>query len=315
MSDDHDGAVTLVTKVSVKPDCQDEFAAWQQRIAAIVVDQPGYISHQTTHPPTGANEWLVIQRFATAADARAWLGSPRRATLVTEAQHLLDGPDDTWLVAADHQPAESMASAIIATSVAPGREAEFRRWRQRVAAAQAAMPGYRGVRLEPPVPGLHDDWLTLLRFDTQAHLDAWLNGETRRQLMAEGQAFVAASSVSTTAHGFEFWFKETDGGADAPLWKQNMIVLLVLYPVVFLFGRYVQQPFLVTDEGLPFWLALFIGNVASVAVTGYFAIGWASRRLNWWLNPAPALARRNTLIGTALVLALYAAMLAVAAML
>ena len=43
-----------------------------------------------------------------------------------------------------------------------------------------------------------------------------------------------------------------------------MIVLLLLYPVVFLFGAWVQTPLLMERAGLPFWLALFIGNVVSV---------------------------------------------------
>jgi hypothetical protein len=35
-------------------------------------------------------------------------------------------------------------------------------------------------------------------------------------------------------------------------WKQNMIVLLLLYPVVFLFGLWVQTPILIGKAGLPF---------------------------------------------------------------
>ena len=43
-----------------------------------------------------------------------------------------------------------------------------------------------------------------------------------------------------------------------------MIVLLLLYPVVFLFGALVQTPWLIGRAGLPFAVALFIGNVVSI---------------------------------------------------
>jgi len=56
-----------------------------------------------------------------------------------------------------------------------------------------------------------------------------------------------------------------------------MLVLSLLYPVVFLFGYLFQDPLLMQQWHLPFWLALFIGNVASVLL------------LNWLVPRAPAL--------------------------
>ena len=50
----------------------------------------------------------------------------------------------------------------------------------------------------------------------------------------------------------------------SPAWKQDMVVLLLLYPIVFLFGTFVQTPWLMGRLGLPFPVALFLGNGASV---------------------------------------------------
>jgi hypothetical protein len=51
--------------------------------------------------------------------------------------------------------------------------------------------------------------------------------------------------------------------------RQNMLVLLMLYPVVFLFGYFVQNPLLIGRAALPFAVALFIGNVMSVVLLNY----------------------------------------------
>jgi antibiotic biosynthesis monooxygenase (ABM) superfamily enzyme len=59
--------------------------------------------------------------------------------------------------------------------------------------------------------------------------------------------------------------------------------------------------------GLPFWLALFIGNVASVLLLNWL-VPWVSNGFGWWLAPAPA-GRRTHLAGAALILLLYAAWL------
>jgi uncharacterized protein len=76
--------------------------------------------------------------------------------------------------------------------------------------------------------------------------------------------------------------------------NKNLVVLLVLYPVVFLFGKWVQTPFLV-DRGVPFWLALFGGNAVSVALLGWALVPMGNRAFDWWLRPL----RRDTLIETA----------------
>ena len=83
-----------------------------------------------------------------------------------------------------------------------------------------------------------------------------------------------------------------------------MLVLLLLYPVVFLFGTWVQMPLLVTRARMPFWLALFVGNVASI-----LALNWllprVSTRFEWWLKPATPRALRTNVAGAAVVTALY----------
>ncbi len=104
------------------------------------------------------------------------------------------------------------------------------------------------------------------------------------------------------------------GGGDrvaAPAaWKQNMIVLLLLYPVVFLFGLLVQTPLLMGRAGLPFWLALFIGNVVSVLLLNWL-VPWASRGFGWWLAPPRDAGGRISVVGAMLIMAFYAVSLLV----
>ena len=88
------------------------------------------------------------------------------------------------------------------------------------------------------------------------------------------------------------------------------MILLMLYPVVFLFGYLVQTPYLSGRAGLPFAIALFMGNIVSVVTVNYL-VTWTSRRISWWLQPAGPHRGRVEAIGGALVLALYAAMVLV----
>jgi uncharacterized protein len=304
----------LVTQTRVLPGKDEDFSRWQQRVNDTLAQFPGYLDHTIINPaPPMQLDWVIVQRFKNAEAARAWLQSAERQRLLDEIQPLLVGHDDIHLFTDDgRRPAETAVSAVISTRVQPGREQAFREWQRRIAAVEASFPGFQGVKLEPPVPGVQDDWVTVLRFDSDAHLQAWLTSPRRQQLLDEARDFSLESHVRTVRSGFDAWFTFDDKPAASapPAWKQNMIVLLVLYPVVFLFGAWVQTPLLV-NRGVPFWLALFIGNAVSVVLLGSLLIPWVSRAFKWWLAPRADALRWTNWAGTALVLALYGLSLAI----
>ena len=87
-----------------------------------------------------------------------------------------------------------------------------------------------------------------------------------------------------------------------------MLTLLALYPVVFLFGYFVQTPLLMGQLGWPFWLALFAGNLSGVVILNWIA-PWVSGRFGWWTQPAGSETQKRTLLGIAAIVALYVLLL------
>jgi len=306
-----EAAVTLVVQTRALVGQDHAFGEWQARISAAVAEHPGFLEQSVMPPnPPAQADWVILQRFTTADAAIAWLRSDRRQKLLAEVQHVLVGADDVHLLrdpAAGVMPAP--VSAVITTRVKPGQEAAFRAWEQRIAVAQARSPGFQGYRFEPPVPGVQDCWLAILRFDSDRNMQGWLDSPERHALLHQAEPFVEEFHARMVRSGFEQWFSSTGGPASRPaVWKQNMVVLLMLYPVVFLFGLYVQTPFLMGREGLPFWAALFIGNIASVVLLNWL-VPWASQMLGWWLNPIGRYRMRVNVAGAALVISLYGVIL------
>jgi hypothetical protein len=301
--------VTIVTQTRVRAEATDEFARVQAAISAAIAEQPGFIEQSVLPPnPPIQADWVIVQRFATSDHAVAWLRSGRRLALLADAQPMMVGADDVHLVRdASTGALPAPACAVITTRIKPGREAEFRRWEHRIAAAQARFPGFQGYRFEPPIPGVQEDWLAILRFATDEALQGWMHSAERHALLHEAAAFTERVQARIVRAGFAQWFAPEPRETMSPAWKQNMVVLLLLYPVVFLFGIWVQTPLLIRMVGLPFWLALFIGNVASVMLLNWL-VPWTSNLFGWWLNPAVS-RRRTDVIGAALVLALYGACL------
>jgi uncharacterized protein len=305
------GPVTVVVQTRVRESEDAAFGHWQSKISAVVAKQPGFIEQSVMPPnPPAQTDWVILQRFATADTAIAWLRADLRQQMVAEAQHMLVGVDDVHLL---RDPGAGVVpapiSAVITTRVKPGQEAGFRTWEQRIAKAQARSPGFQGYRFEPPIPGVQDDWLAILRFDNEPHLQGWLDSPERQTLLREAEPFIEEFHARVVRSGFEQWFTGGDGAAaGAPVWKQNMVVLLMLYPVVFLFGRYVQTPFLMGLGRLPFWAALFIANTVSVVLLNWL-VPWASQALGWWLSPPKRMRRAVDIGGAVVVCALYAVIL------
>ncbi len=301
-------AVAIVIQTRVAPGHDEEFVRWQEQVNNAIAQFPGYLDHTVIPPnPPVQVDWVIVQRFESAETARAWLQSEQRLRLLNAIQRLLVGQDDVHLVADGSGPKlAAPVTVVISMRVKPGQEAAFQEWQRRIAAAEATFEGFSGYRLEPPVPGVQDDWTTMLRFDSDAHLDAWLNSDQRQRLIEETPRFSNEFHTRKMRTGFDSWFTSGKGATakSPPSWKQNMIVLLTLYPTVFLFGFFVQTPLLV-GRGMPFWLALFLANAISTGLLGWLFVPWASRVLDWWLNPTPAAAPRVNWAGIGLIVALY----------
>jgi antibiotic biosynthesis monooxygenase (ABM) superfamily enzyme len=203
-------------------------------------------------------------------------------------------------------PAESshdLVTEIITVSVKPGMEEAYRAWVERIRQTEARFPGYRGLQLQPPTPRLQDDWVSLLRFDTSEHLNAWLKSDARRVALQELELYIDRAREQQVATSFSGWFTFGDVPDQvSPNWKQTMIVLLMLYPIVMLELLFLN-PLL---ELLGMAEGIFIGNLLSVAALGWVLVPPANRALDWWLRPKPNSSRWVTPAGVALIVGLYA---------
>ena len=56
---------------------------------------------------------------------------------------------------------------------------------RKIAVAQSKAPGLQGYRFEPPVPGVQEDYVAILRFDSEANIQAWLDSPERAKLIEE----------------------------------------------------------------------------------------------------------------------------------
>ncbi len=306
-------SVSIVTQTCVRPERAADFARWQGETSTLIAHFPGFIEQRLVPPkPPLQVDWVILQRFATLKDAQHWLASPERQKRLEGAAPMLVGRDDVHIVQDDASAARTApVSAVISTRVKPGKEDEYHAWERKIAAAQSKARGLQGYRFEPAVPGVQEDCVAILRFDSEANLNAWLESPERRRLVEEAAPLTEEFHTRKVHTGFEQWFRDAaPAGAPLPVWKMDMLVLLMLYPIVFLWGAWVGTPYLDHKLHLSFAIALFVGNIVSVGLTG-FLVPWVANRFSWWLQPAGRHVMRTHLLGAGIILALYAAMVLV----
>lgn len=281
--------VTAVTAVKVRRGEEGAFAGWLTRLNETIAPFPGFVSAVVIPPaPPLQAEWVMVQRFQTIDELRAWMGSTERRALLDESAPLLVDEGTTNVIAGstDQPSPDDMVTEIITVEVKPGMEEAYRECIERVSQIEATFPGYQGLQVQSPIPGVQDHWVSLLRFDTSQHLNAWLESDERRDALREIAPFIDKREQQV-ATSFAGWFKFADArGRNVPSWKQSMIVLLTLFPIVMLERLYLS-PIL---DHLDSAVATFIGNALSVAATGFVLIPWANRVFEWWLLPP----RRDT---------------------
>ena len=162
---------------------------------------------------------------------------------------------------------EGDSSAIITNVINSDNIERFLMWQTKIVPIQSQFEGFIGFKLEPPRAGISDYWVTTVAFDSDEHLEAWLNSPRRAELLTELESFSKVNELKKVHNGFNFWF--TKSTPEKSVWKENALVLLTLYPVVFLFS-FIQNP--IMAHGVPFWLMLFFACTVSTAILGWITV-------------------------------------------
>ncbi len=304
------GATVLIS-LKVRAGREDDYRRWQQKVDQAAGDFSGFEAAEL-YPPTSdeQNSWVVLFRFSTIEQLTTWLNSRKRQDLLDEGEELFEGPPKQEVLAGEAPP-QDVVTAVVSHEVRPGREREFAQWQNKVRRVQEKSPGFMGLELFEPVPGVQEKWVAVFRYDSREHLDEWLESETRAKLLEEGKDYFAAYDVRKIRSAFGAWFRFDRAAADGipPNWKQAMTVLLALYPTVMVLNLTVGQQ--LDSAGLPGYLSLFIGNLLSVSILTWLLMPLVNRAFANWLVPGGARPVVTNLVGAGAVVACYLLFLAI----
>lgn len=172
--------------------------------------------------------------------------------------------------------------------VAPAARTGFLELEERLRTAARGYPGFVEESL-PMSLGQADNgellYESALTFATLADFLGWMDSPERRSLLNPAERGGYRYAGDGDWDGYARWLAEAVRRR-VPVWKVNLLVLLVLYPTVTVVNLLLRP--LPLDPPA----ALLLGNVASVAITGWLLVPWASRRYRDWAEGMGSRRRR-----------------------
>lgn len=83
---------------------------------------------------------------------------------------------------------DNAATVIIGQRVRAGSELDFEAWQRDTNREASKYPGFLAAEVNPPT-AVQPDWVVIYRFDSVAHVQAWINSATRQDRLTAGQPF------------------------------------------------------------------------------------------------------------------------------
>jgi uncharacterized protein len=273
---------TAIASHRVHPDKAAQYVEAQTAITNAARRFPGFVGTEILKPVSGLQEeWIAIFRLESNQAMKRWLGSAERQQLASRIEELLVEPSHLLVLASDDR-AEPPVAMVFTHRVAPQKVPAYLEWRRKTIAAQARRRGYLASEFFEPREK-SDEWVDIVRYDSAAALDDWIDSRERRDLLKELDSIVESVQMHRIT-GLEGWFAVSrgadEGAAPPPSWKQALAVLFALYPTVMLLTF--LNPLM---GGLSLAVQMLIGNIISVALLTWLVMPWVSQLFGFWLGP------------------------------
>jgi uncharacterized protein len=128
---------------------------------------------------------------------------------------------------------ERGATGVITHRVRAECQAEYDAWLHEIMPVCAGFPGWLDCQIIRPIAGLTTTYTVVIRFDSHAHLGAWLGSEERAALLAKARPLLASADDFYVSSGLDFWFTPQGAAAKVPVrWKQALVTWSAIYPLV-----------------------------------------------------------------------------------
>lgn len=125
------------------------------------------------------------------------------------------------------------ATVVITHRVREGKQQDYETWLKEIAPLCQASPGHLDWQIIRPIAGLTATYTVIIRFNTPAHLQQWMESPARARLIEKVRPLFVTGDDFFIRSGLDFWFTPTGAKAKVPVrWKQYLVTWSAIYPLV-----------------------------------------------------------------------------------
>ncbi|EKT4467537.1 antibiotic biosynthesis monooxygenase [Pseudomonas putida] len=184
----------------------------------------------------------------------------------------------------DDLPQHDIATLLVRHCVKRDAEQAYEQWLRRTVTAAKRYPGHLGVDVMRNRDGDQHQFTSVIRFATTVQLQAWLDSDERRALVAEVTPLLIDGDRTEANANREFWFTPSEESTVPARWKQACVTFLVILPLS-LGVPLLWQPLFTRWP----WLGGYVVSNVLITLTivllvVYIFMPWATRLFATWLK-------------------------------
>jgi hypothetical protein len=179
--------------------------------------------------------------------------------------------------------AEGPVTTAVTRRIKPGHEAAYEAFLAGISGAASAFPGYLGVEVFRPANGQGGEYRIVYRFDSVAHLRAWLDSAEHAAWLERAEPHVAGPMRTQVLTGLESWFTlpTQPGAPPPPRYKMAIVTWITIFPLIT--GVVVATAPLLGS--LPLVVRLAVTTGVTVPLMTWVVMPRVTRLLGRWLYP------------------------------
>jgi len=174
-------------------------------------------------------------------------------------------------------------SVIVDRKVCPGKKAAFERLLDEIILTSSRFTGYLDTQVVKPKREEDHCYRVLFRFDSQEHLDTFLNSKERLDLVEQIDALIEKPTTLQVITGLETWFALPGHKSmtPPPRHKMALVTWIAITPLLiafnYLFGPYMMQ--------LPLVPRFLVTTPWIVIIMTYFWMPFMTKLFKGFLYP------------------------------
>ncbi|BBM03132.1 antibiotic biosynthesis monooxygenase [Microbulbifer sp. GL-2] len=295
-------SVMISQNIPADRDC--EYCQWHEKFTDIALHCEGLIEASLFEPIMGTQEeWVQLFQFEAVEQLNSFLNKGEFRSTLTACEKEF-GKKIRQQAIVNTKQMTVPVTIVVFQRVKPDHMRDYKKWLETIGGAAAERPGFIGRELIKPIKGLQDDWVIIIRFDSEDNLNLWLSSSIHKKLMKESESFLERVQYQKIGRGFEDWLAHARGVKSntlPPQWKMAMLIILALYPIIMLISIWI----LPLMEGWVSALSVFVSSIISVSVLTWVAMPIVTRVFGFWLSGGVQAKKSVTFLGATTVIFLY----------